>query len=134
MATDGPNDNFLEPANIGQRRFFGLDLIRAIAISSVVYVHSAGILVLTGHDFLPSWLDGVELFFVLSGFLIGGLLIDISDRQPSLRAWLIFMIRRWMRTLPAYFVVGGISLMTSSQVHHKLYHAVVYGTLTQNLA
>jgi peptidoglycan/LPS O-acetylase OafA/YrhL len=96
----------------------------------VVYVHSAGMLAMTGHDFLPSWLDGVELFFVLSGFLIGGLLIDISDRQPSLRAWLIFMIRRWMRTLPAYFVVGGVSLMTSSQVHHKLYHAVVYGTLT----
>ena len=134
MATDAPCDDFLKPVNIGQRRFFGLDLIRAIAIGSVVYVHSAAMLALTGHDFLPSWLDGVELFFVLSGFLIGGLLIEISERGPTARAWMIFMMRRWMRTLPAYLAVGTILLAMQSQVQHKLYYAVLYGTLTQNLA
>jgi peptidoglycan/LPS O-acetylase OafA/YrhL len=134
MATNAPYDNSLKSLDIGQRRFFGLDLIRATAIGSVVYVHSAAMLTLTGHDFLPSWLDGVELFFVLSGFLIGGLLIEIAERGPTARAWMIFMIRRWMRTLPVYFAVGIVLLALSSQVHEKLHHAMLYGTLTQNLA
>ena len=47
---------------------------------------------------------GVELFFVLSGLLIGRLLIGILDRGPTPAAWLRFMTRRWMRTLPLYFV------------------------------
>jgi peptidoglycan/LPS O-acetylase OafA/YrhL len=47
---------------------------------------------------------GVEIFFALSGFLIGGLLIQIVERGPTLRGWLVFMVRRWMRTIPLYFL------------------------------
>ncbi len=49
---------------------------------------------------------GIQLFFVLSGLLIGGLLIDLLDRTPQAerkRAFLIFMLRRWLRTLPLYY-------------------------------
>lgn len=50
--------------------------------------------------------DGVAIFFVLSGFLIGGILIKILDKEdPSYKVLLDFWKRRWMRTLPAYFLV-----------------------------
>jgi peptidoglycan/LPS O-acetylase OafA/YrhL len=66
------------------KRIFGLDLIRAIAVLSVVFAHSASLL--SPFYRLPyvGWflencsalgLLGVELFFVLSGFLIGSILI-----------------------------------------------------------
>ena len=38
----------------------------------------------------------------LSGFLIGSLLLDIVERKPDFRSWRIFMVRRWMRTIPLY--------------------------------
>lgn len=53
-----------------------------------------------------SILDGVAIFFVLSGFLIGGILIRLLEKQrPSLPVLLNFWNRRWLRTLPMYLVV-----------------------------
>jgi peptidoglycan/LPS O-acetylase OafA/YrhL len=83
-----------------------LDLCRSLAI----------LLVLLGHGrlFLRSsmpWMEyfkfggfmGVDLFFVLSGFLIGGILIRLA-RMDSV-SWLRgFYIRRWFRTLPNYYL------------------------------
>jgi len=116
-------------------QLYGLDLIRAFAIASVLYTHCQITLLAIGHGRrLPSILDGVELFFVLSGFLIGGLLIEIAEREPSLRAWFRFMIRRWMRTLPAYFVVLTVLLLAWPPAKDRVTHAAAYATLTQNLA
>jgi len=48
--------------------------------------------------------DGVTIFFVLSGFLIGGILLRTLHSTPfSFRDLLQFWIRRWFRTLPNYF-------------------------------
>ena len=47
---------------------------------------------------------GVEIFFALSGFLIGRILIDITQARPTWRDFQVFMIRRAMRTLPLYFL------------------------------
>ncbi|MBK7946667.1 MAG: hypothetical protein IPJ85_15815 [Flavobacteriales bacterium] len=54
-----------------RHRVFGLDLMRAIAIVLVVFWHSADVLdaAMPGIA-LPPYVDGVDLFFVLSGFLI----------------------------------------------------------------
>lgn len=111
-------------------RVFGLDLLRALAILIVVDAHSAIALgrFHTGnllHQFLP---DGVELFFVLSGFLIGGILIRIYEKQQKMSGPLIlnFWTRRWFRTLPAYyFVLAGLILVNlirawRSGLHHTL--------------
>jgi len=95
-----------------QRRIPELDGIRAIAIWMVLAVH-----IQAGYDnapgalsFLPrpvrlifghGWL-GVDLFFVLSGFLITGILLDSKSRPGYFRN---FYIRRFLRIMPLYFAV-----------------------------
>lgn len=76
---------------------------------------------------------GVELFFVLSGFLIGGLLIDICERSASLRDWRIFMARRMMRTVPAYMLCVLLLLAVKPFAQVQAY-LPQYLTFTQNLA
>ena len=87
---------------------FGLDLVRCVAILLVLANHCG--LAFTAWSLVerPAYLDtlgyyGVELFFVLSGFLIGGILLDAISARPTARDWLVFMARRWMRTLPLYY-------------------------------
>ena len=85
-------------------RIAGLNGLRAIAVSLVLVSHAAG----TAGLSLPRadlWLRygavGVDVFFVLSGFLITLLLVRETDRTgtTSLRA---FWVRRALRILPAY--------------------------------
>ncbi len=90
-------------------RNVGLDLLRAIAISLVIFTHGLSFLKpysspLFTAVFASGWpgVLGVELFFCLSGFLIGTLLIGIERRGSSNREIGIFLLRRWMRTLPLY--------------------------------
>ena len=92
---------------ISKNRIFGLDLLRFIAIFMVLLGHS---LILAPGNLkpyvYPFIYDGVAIFFVLSGFLIGGILIKILNKEnPSYKGLLDFWKRRWMRTLPAYFLV-----------------------------
>jgi peptidoglycan/LPS O-acetylase OafA/YrhL len=76
---------------------------------------------------------GVELFFVLSGFLIGGLLLEIVERGPTLRNLAIFLSRRWLRTLPLYFVWLAVLFVFRPPAALLAWHLIHYATLTQNL-
>lgn len=87
------------------QRVAGLDFLRALAIAWVILFHAQGA-GLSGPVATVSqygWM-GVDLFFVLSGYLIGWqLLKPLSQGQtPSLRT---FYIKRACRILPAYWVV-----------------------------
>lgn len=80
-------------------RNFGLDGVRAMAITMVLLSHYVAPLRRLG-------VYGVELFFVLSGYLIGGILYRQFSSAASVRfgdLWL-FWRRRWYRTLPLYFL------------------------------
>jgi peptidoglycan/LPS O-acetylase OafA/YrhL len=88
-------------------RIFGLDLMRALAACLVVYEH--GNFILEKFSVTLSSIkiiDGVDLFFVLSGFLIGGILLRGINKVEKIDFSFVktFLIRRWFRTLPNYFL------------------------------
>ena len=98
--------NFLK-INYGHSRVFGLDLLRMFAILFVVFGHSAILVPEEYKDIIRKiTLDGVAMFFVLSGFLIGGILIKIVEKEkPTFPVLLNFWSRRWLRTAPIYFII-----------------------------
>jgi len=104
--------NFLK-INYGHSRVFGLDLLRMFAILYVVFGHSAILVPEVYKDIIRKiTLDGVAMFFVLSGFLIGGILIKIVEKEkPSFPVLLNFWSRRWLRTAPIYFIILTVVLV-----------------------
>ncbi|HTF88643.1 MAG TPA: acyltransferase [Planctomycetota bacterium] len=85
-----------------QARFPALDGIRAISILAVIWHHTAGGfggVPLSSNGFL-----GVDMFFVLSGFLIVSLILKERERTGaiSLRR---FYARRTLRIFPIYYLV-----------------------------
>jgi peptidoglycan/LPS O-acetylase OafA/YrhL len=91
-------------------RVYGFDIMRGIGILVVVYAHGRSKM-----HFFPAFNDFVsvigfwlmDLFFVLSGFLIGMILIKFYTKEQTfnLRTAYNFWIRRWFRTLPNYYLV-----------------------------
>lgn len=85
------------------RRFFGcLDGLRAASILAVIWHHAqTGIPALPGSErgFL-----GVDMFFVISGFLIVTLLLRERDRAGSISLGR-FYARRTLRIFPAYYAI-----------------------------
>ena len=92
-------------------RLFGLDFLRAIAISLVVLSHCTFLLFTETTSVVIDVIRllgavGVDLFFVLSGYLIGGILLkQIASNKTAFNDLFLFWKRRWFRTLPNYFLV-----------------------------
>ena len=91
------------------RRIPELDGLRGVAIALVLYYHYFQARLTAPHGTVSyflfaigrlSW-SGVDLFFVLSGFLIGGILID---NQGSPHYFSTFYIRRACRIFPIYLI------------------------------
>ena len=135
-------------AHAEKKSFFSLDLLddrypalhgfRVLAIVSVVQYHITWIF--AGEQGIPidrtffeaclSVFFGMDLFFVLSGFLIGSILLrslDVSGTQNIRR----FYIRRIFRTFPSYWIVLTFLAvafpMTDAQTRHLVWE-YVYGT------
>ncbi len=92
-----------------ENRVYGLDIFRAIAIMVVVLSHGSFLLNETCLSDFPfiTMIDGVDLFFVLSGFLIGNILLKLINQQEAfgIKQMALFWKRRWFRTLPLYYLI-----------------------------
>lgn len=99
-----------------KNRIFGLDLLRTLAITLVVFVHYINTLPID-IGFLPNIRlpDGVDLLFVLSGYLIGTIVIRTFEEKKdfNLVISLNFLLRRWFRTLPNYFLFLIVNVVSS---------------------
>jgi peptidoglycan/LPS O-acetylase OafA/YrhL len=98
------------------KRIFGLDLLRFAAIILVLIAHTFYLLSSRNIVYITSTyaaVMGVELFFVLSGFLIGTILVKINEQQNQITFKILkdFWIRRWFRTLPNYYLILVVNLL-----------------------
>jgi peptidoglycan/LPS O-acetylase OafA/YrhL len=88
-----------------QGRLPELDGLRGVAILLVWVGHyfavpgKGTVSLLDGYWFRLGW-TGVDLFFVLSGFLIGGILLHVRGSHRYFRT---FYIRRFFRIVPLYY-------------------------------
>ena len=130
------NDRFFfDPNAVGRAMTAGgsrseeLDAIRGIAIGLVLAWHILEPWV--QQNLAPGWRwilalswSGVDLFFVLSGFLIGGILLD---NRLSQNFFSTFYARRALRILPLYVLL----LVAWSTLNHET-SIIAYVTFTQN--
>ena len=88
-----------------------LDGLRGIAVIAVLVRHYLGWLPITGSGY--GWL-GVDLFFVLSGFLITTILVKLRHDE---KYFATFYKRRILRIFPPYYLAIGIYLAVSLAVN-----------------
>lgn len=81
-----------------------LDGVRFFSFFAVFLDHNVD---LTEHPLFGYGFYGVTVFFVLSGFLIGGILLDLADRSeiPLGQRLKLFYMRRALRIFPLYYLV-----------------------------
>ena len=121
---------------LNPNRIYGLDILRALAILFVVVGHGEYLMPKARYKYVNFFVfDGVSIFFVLSGFLIGGILIKILEKQKvNSKIILNFWVRRWFRTLPNYFLILLLLLFLNIvfNEHFSFYHKR-YFLFSQNL-
>ena len=84
-----------------------IDGLRAVAVIAVILFH-------LNAAWLPGGFLGVDIFFVISGYLIGGILYrELSTGTFSLKR---FYLRRMRRILPAFFAVVVFTLIVGAQL------------------
>ena len=104
-----------------------LDGIRGIAIGAVLFYHYFFLLTQSRAGSALSYAlaagrlgwSGVDLFFVLSGFLIGGILLDARESSNYFR---VFYTRRFFRIVPVYYLCLVAAFAWSYLVHLGLAH------------
>src|ERR1700687_2454964 len=129
------------------RRIPELDGLRGLAILLVLFYHY-----IESSPVLPGFLSvagrltwsGVDLFFVLSGFLIGGILLNARESPNYFKA---FYVRRAYRILPiyaatlaAFWLIRALSHVDYSDnvslqwLFSRAFPWYFYATLTQNIS
>ena len=86
----------------------GLDGLRALAVAGVVLYHA-------GVSWMPGGFLGVDVFFVLSGYLITSLLLAERQRNGQV-GFKAFWMRRARRLLPAVLLVVFVCLLAASTI------------------
>lgn len=103
VATAQDNASAPPPAPLPYRK--DIDGLRAIAVLAVIAFHADSRLV-------PGGFAGVDVFFVISGYLITGLILNALEGGTF--SFVEFYVRRIRRIFPAYILVASVTLAVSS--------------------
>jgi peptidoglycan/LPS O-acetylase OafA/YrhL len=103
-------------------RIVALDGLRGFAALAVAIPHF--FMMLDPLAEIPELISitGVELFFVLSGFVLAPQILDCLKSDSPKRRYLVFLCRRWLRTLPPYI----LALTVAAIISHKLFSAAYF--------
>jgi peptidoglycan/LPS O-acetylase OafA/YrhL len=131
MRHDTPCKKWLPSGNTIDGRIGQLDSLRALSVTGVLIDHFWPTCIL---DFVDLGHIGVRLFFVLSGYLITGILLRFrssiearrSDAATALRR---FYIRRFLRIFPPYYALLALMVVTKLPgVHNTLWWHAGYAS------
>jgi peptidoglycan/LPS O-acetylase OafA/YrhL len=111
------------------RHYGQLDALRAFAVLGVLVSHWIP------NHLLPVGIWGVRLFFVLSGFLITGILLQARDDAeavgiPSGRVLAAFYARRFLRIFPLYYATLALAAVVNPANRPNIFW---FATYTQNV-
>ncbi|MFN8267517.1 MAG: acyltransferase family protein [Chitinophagales bacterium] len=107
-----------------EKRYFGFDIIRAFSVILVMNMHFLqhfsrflGI-----NYFMLPLPDPVDMFFVCSGFLIGYQHLREVNKLDAItpRYTARFLVMRWVRTLPSYYIILTFLVLLFALFSHKL--------------
>lgn len=120
-----------------EKRYFGFDIIRAFSVILVMNMHflelfskSIGL-----NFFMIPLPDPVDMFFVCSGFLIGYQhLKDVHKLDKVTPKYTArFLVMRWVRTLPSYYIMLTFLVLLVTAFTHKLDLPIRNYLFVQNL-
>ena len=114
-----------------ERRIPSLDGLRAVAVALVCLAHLTWNQHYLGSNgqYLKLGAIGVRMFFVLSGFLITGILLRELDRTSSL-SLRRFYFRRTMRIFPAFYAFVAVIVMVNAAHWIRFYDGSSVPSLT----
>ncbi|HEV2578220.1 MAG TPA: acyltransferase [Acidobacteriaceae bacterium] len=101
----------------------GLQALRAIAVFLVAWTHCGQLFLSTGMNLPQLGIFGVDVFFVISGFILS-LLVLRETRPPGVRTMWNFLRRRLVRIFPVYLVFALLPL--AHHFHHGLAEGLTY--------
>ena len=121
----------------GLKYINGLDTIRAFAVILVIIGHwgpgeiqSSAILTVLFTKVVPTGTFGVDVFFVLSGYLITNILLNARENVVAggkLHIIKTFYIRRTLRIFPIYFLLVFILMIVGSeQIRQNIWYFLTY--------
>ena len=89
-----------------------LDVIRGIAILLVLVYHRPALYYTgwAGKSLVTFGWAGVHLFFVMSGYLVTGLLLSEQERHGEVR-FLRFLVRRGMKIYPQFYFLMAVAII-----------------------
>ena len=111
-----------------KKRIENLDLQRAIAILLVIFYHIPQLLLPNLFNRYSNLFEvgsfGVDMFFILSGFLISGLYYGSKDFNKQ--NMFLFWIKRFLRTYPPYLIMILFFFFITSTIKHNQHFEIGY--------